>query len=270
MRSNLWQKISLLVIGMTLLSGCSLNNGTASVSVDTLSSPTIVAHRGGANKFPESSVEAFKAVSDTNFPLEMDLRSLDDGTLVPQHDPTVDRNMLGLTGPVGSVTLEKWRLAKIKGVNGQTAGTPTTWEEILDNFGGTTILVPEIKESSIDLDRFIASIVDRGLERSVIVQSFDLEICKQLAASGLHVLYLFGKEQPSPHEIKSFGIDFVGPAKSVEADYLRSLQDAELKVWPWTVNESAAVQKLIDGGADGVFTDDPWLISQEIEPNTAR
>lgn len=270
MHRNLWQKVSIPVITLMLLSGCSLNSGTASVNVDTLGSPTIVAHRGGANKFPESSVEAFKAVSDTNFPLEMDLRSLGDGTLVPQHDPTVDRNMLGLTGPIGSVSLEEWRLAKIKGVNGQPPGTPTTWEEILDSFGGKTILVPEIKDSSIDLAGFVDSIIDRGLTSSVIVQSFDLEVCKQLAASGLHVLYLFGKEQPSPDEIKSLGIGFVGPAKTVKADYLRSLHDAGLKVWPWTVNEAGEAQKLIDGGAAGVFTDDPWLIANEVESKPAR
>jgi len=230
--------------------------------VDALEEPTFVAHRGGANRYPESSVEAFRAVASTGFPLEMDLRELQDGTLVPQHDPTVDRNMIGILGAIGTVTPDEWHESRVRGIAGGRAGTSTTWIEILDEFGGRTILVPELKDRTSNLDEFASTIVDRGLQSSVLVQSFDIEVCKELAAKGLQVLYLFGLEEPDPEEIRANGINFVGVSKSVRPEYLLLLKQAGLKVWPWTVNTVTEARDLFKNGADGVFSDDPWLLSE--------
>ncbi|MGY2746141.1 glycerophosphodiester phosphodiesterase [Arthrobacter sp. UYCu723] len=226
---------------------------------------TLVAHRGGSLVYPESSAEAFEAVSKTAFPIETDLRPLRDGTLVPLHDDTVDRTMYGVTGSPADITLEQWKAAHIKNPRGGAEGSPTTWEAMLDEYGGRSVLVPEVKDPAIDLAAFADSILRRGVQDTVIVQSFSYPVAQTLAKSGLQVLYLLREgEEPDPAEVRAAGIDHVGPNKSIRADYLRKLKDAGLTVWPYTVNDDATASRLRSDGADGVFTDDPWELSKQL------
>ena len=151
---------------------------------------TFVAHRGAAALYPESSLEAFRALAGTDFPIEFDLRPLADGTLVLQHDRKVERTLIGLSGEVNDLSPQEWKAAKIFHPAGGTPGTTTTWEEVLDAFGGHQILVPQLEVSQYGYknDDFIESITSRGLEKSVIVQSFYMESAEDLADAGLTVL----------------------------------------------------------------------------------
>lgn len=254
--------LPLVVLCSLSLSACSSQSNQ--VTINSMQKPTMVAHRGGALIHPESSMESFLAVAKSKFPMEMDLRRLADGTLVPQHDAVVDRNMIGITGSIGSITTDQWMASSIKHPGAGPAGTPTTWNEILDVFGGRVVLVPELKAPTSKLHEFAESIIERNLQGSVIVQSFDYEVCQVLAGKGLTVLYLFGTEEPDPSGIKGAGIAYVGPNKESSQKYLASLKDAGLQVWPWTVNSAEDARSLINLGVDGMFTDDPWTLSESI------
>ncbi|MET3921746.1 glycerophosphodiester phosphodiesterase [Arthrobacter sp. UYEF20] len=265
-------KSGALLLVLILCSGCTATpppapeptSGPASAPPPS-STFTLVAHRGGSLVYPESSAEAFEAVSRTAFPIETDLRPLRDGTLVPLHDDTVDRTMSGVTGRPADITPEQWKAAHIKNPQGGAEGSPTTWEAMLDEYGGRSVLVPEVKDPAIDLAAFADSILRRGVRDTVIVQSFSYPVAQTLAKSGLQVLYLLHEgEEPDPAAIRSSGIDHVGPDKRVSADYLRRLKDAGLTVWPYTVNDGATASRLRRDGADGVFTDDPWELSKQL------
>jgi glycerophosphoryl diester phosphodiesterase len=266
-------KIGALLLGLILCAGCSANapapeptSGPASALPSSSSTFTLVAHRGGALVNPESSTEAFESVSRTGFPIETDLRQLKDGTLVPLHDETVDRTMTGVTGRPTKLSLDQWMAAHIRALPGGVQGTPTTWEAMLDKYGGRNLLVPEIKDPGIDLAAFASSILGRGVQSKVIVQTFSYQAARTLAESGLHVLYLLRKhDEPDPAEIRSSGIDHVGPDKSVSADYLRALKASGLTVWPYTVNDEPTASRLRRDGADGIFTDNPWALSKQLE-----
>jgi glycerophosphoryl diester phosphodiesterase len=224
-----------------------------------------VAHRGGALVYPESSAEAFEAVSKTAFPIETDLRQLQDGTVVPLHDETADRSMTGVTGRASDLTLDQWKGARIRNPLGGAEGTPTTWEAMLDLYGGRNILVPEVKDPTIDLAAFAESILRRGIKDKVIVQTFSFPAAQALARSGLQVMYLLRDgEEPNPASIGPSGIGYVGPAKSVSESYLRKLKRSGLTVWPYTVNDEATASRLRDEGADGVFTDTPWELAEQL------
>ena len=57
-----------------------------------------------------------------------------------------------------------------------------------------------------------------------------------------------------------------GPHQApVSAGYLRRLKDSGLTVWPYTVNDAATAARLRAAGADGVFTDTPWELAQQLE-----
>lgn len=278
-------KIGALLLGVMLCTGCSAtappagpaSSGTASSGTassgpspsghtSATSAPfTLVAHRGGALVYPESSAEAFEAVGRTAFPIETDLRQLRDGTLVPLHDDAAERTMAGLSGRPGGITLEQWTAARIRHPQGGAEGTPTTWEAMLDSYGGRNILVPELKDPAINPVAFAETIVKRGIQDTVVVQTFSFPAAQALAGSGLQVLYLLRDgEEPDPESISSSGISHVGPHKGVSAGYLSRLKDSGLTVWPYTVNDGATAARLRAAGADGVFTDNPWELAQHL------
>lgn len=271
-------KLGVLLLGLALCTGCtaapqpptstaspSSATDTSATDTPTPSDFTLVAHRGGALVYPESSAEAFAAVGKTAFPIETDLRRIQDGTLVPLHDDTVDRTMTGVSGRPAGLSLAQWTSARIRHPLGGAAGTPTTWAAMLDAYGGRNILVPEVKDPDLDLAAFAETIRGRGVQESVIVQTFSFTAAQALARSGLHVLYLLREgDEPSADAIRATGIDHVGPHQSVSAAYLRTLKDAGLTVWPYTVNDEPTASRLRRDGADGVFTDSPWELAEQL------
>ncbi|WP_211878791.1 glycerophosphodiester phosphodiesterase [Pseudarthrobacter albicanus] len=253
-------KIAALLLGLVLCTGCAAAERTAPASTFTL-----VAHRGGALVYPESSQEAFDAVSRTKFPIETDLRQLQDGTLVPLHDATVNRTMAGVTGLPAGISLDQWKSARIKNPRGGAEGTPTTWQAMLDAYGGRNVLVPELKDGTMDVSGFARPIRSKGALDSVIVQTFSFTTAESPAKSGLHTLYLLNEgEEPDAAAIRATGIEYVGPHKSISGTYLLTLKASGLKVWPYTVNDEATASRLRQEGADGVFTDDPWTLSRQM------
>jgi len=273
-------RVGALLLGVVLCTGCAAAappTGPApstSAASSASSGPehstsaagfTLVAHRGGALVYPESSAEAFEAVSRTAFPIEMDLRQLRDGTLVPLHDDAAERTMSGISGRPAGISLEQWAAARIVHPLGGAEGTPTTWEATLDLYGGRNVLVPELKDPGIDPDAFSKTILERGIQDKVVVQTFSFPAAQALARSGLQVLYLLRDgAEPDAESISSSDIAYVGPHKGVSPGYLRSLKDAGLTVWAYTVNDSATAARLRAEGADGVFTDTPWELAEQL------
>lgn len=272
-------KVGALLLTVALCTGCAAAAPAAGPApTTTAASPassgpapaatasfTLVAHRGGALVYPESSAEAFEAVGKTAFPIETDLRQLRDGTLVPLHDDAAERTMSGLSGHPGGITVEQWAAARILHPLGGAAGTPTTWEAMLDLYGGRNVLVPELKDPAIDPDAFSKTILERGIQDKVVVQTFSFPAAQALARSGLQVLYLLRDgAEPDPASISSSNIAYVGPHKGVSPGYLRSLKDAGLTVWAYTVNDRATAERLRADGADGVFTDTPWELAEQL------
>ena len=61
---------------------------------------------------------------------------------------------------------------------------------MLDLYGGRNILVPELKDPAIDPAAFAATILRRGIQDKVVVQTFSFPAAQALARSALQVLYL--------------------------------------------------------------------------------
>lgn len=155
----------------------------------TIKTPWIAGHRGGANIYPEHSLEGYKATSNSGYLPEIDLRKLADGKFAVIHDATVTRTMIGVSGNVSSLTSAQFKRGKVKNpIPGGDYGTPLLWDEVLDEFGGKTLLV-EAKNAS-EAAEIIATINARGLEGSIILSSFDYNSAVLIADAGLVSLYL--------------------------------------------------------------------------------
>ena len=103
-----------------------------------------IAHRGlhGIDA-PENSLAAFGKAIDAGFPIEIDVRPIDDGTVVVFHDDKLNR-MTDLDGYVCNMTksdLEKVRLRN-------SDERIPTFKEVLEFVDGRTPLLIEIKNDS--------------------------------------------------------------------------------------------------------------------------
>ena len=126
---------------------------------------------------------------------------------------------------------------------------------------------------------------DAGMTRRVMVQSFDwrtLELLHELEP-GLRTVYLT-VESPEFHTLKdgawnagrllndyggsiprmvrasaekATGVIWAPNFRNLTVATLKEAHELGLKVIPWTVNQNAAMEQLIDWGVDGIITDYP-------------
>lgn len=229
--------------------------------VSKLVTPIHVSHRGGPLRYPEHSMEGYRASAQSGFLPEQDINMLADGTLVCIHDDTTGRTMTGPNVPVRSLTREEWLARRIKpAITGGDFAMPVLWDDVLNEFGGRAVLVPEIKGSDMVVaQKVIDSIVERGLERCVIVQSFDRTANYMSAAAGIASLALGGGiSRTTATALVAAGITFTGPSMELDATQMKMLNDAGMTVIPYTSYTYETTQAMLDMGAAGVFMDDPW------------
>ena len=100
----------------------------------------------------------------------------------------------------------------------------------------------EVKRGAITLevDRVIGRVKDRGLEKSVLMQSFDLDAANGIAVAGLEVVILLQKDAHS---------NLVGDRELVEINYLgpsRSMTASDMK---YSISSRPPRRALRDGKA---------------------
>lgn len=233
----------------------------APTTVDQLEAPIIIAHRGGADVYPEESMEGFLAAAKDGFLPEMDIQFMSDGVPVLLHDDEVDRTMEGVEGDVSDLTSEDWDNATIVSPTGGESAPAAYFEEVLDAFGGKIVIVPEVKPGAgpDEVHAVIDLVKDRGLEENVLMQSFDYDAVVQMKEAGLTPLYLVKDEveDGTLEKMQEDGIEWLGPDKDLDPDVMAEFDDAGIIVAPYTVANSEEADQLPDA-VSGWFTNDPW------------
>ena len=209
--------------------------------------PRILGHRGVSGRFPENSLEAFRAaVSEGLDGVELDIHSAADGTIVVHHDPD-----LPVLGPIHQVTLP--RLKEVRLRNGEAIPTLPEALRVLD---GLEVWI-EIKGLDPRFDsQLLRIIAESPAPARCAVHSFDHRIVARL-----------GQANPALRRgILSTGypVDPVGPMTRVGATALwqqwqlidRGLVDAVGsaggEVIAWTVNETAVARTLRSLGVEAL------------------
>ena len=258
--------------------------------------PLIIAHRGGADIFPENTIVAFEGAAMIGVDmLEIDFQLTSDNRLITMHDDTVDRTTNG-TGAVIDMALEEIlnldASAKFTNLTGgnpwnESHLPPVTIEEVLDRFlDSPHLLSLEIKNDGdageIAAEIMFQEIVNRGMEQRIEVGSFHIESIESfreisgglIATSGVEseirkcilipMLQLdrwwLDPGQVSILQIPTEGGGFDLATKGVVN---RAHQHGQA-VQYWTINDKDTMNHLIDIGADGIMTDDPILLRQAI------
>ncbi len=242
-----------------------------------LPSTVYAAHRGGALEVPENSMAGLVAAyrRHTADVLDVDVRTLRDGTLVAMHDPTLDRTT-DHKGPVADLTTRQWRRVRLRPGHSLPGRWPRehppTAEAVLDRFGGRIVLNVEVKDGG-GLKRLAAMLRKRGLTDSVYVQSNELSQAARAHRMGLLTSVWRSVKQARtdrPEHWRStvdmLSVDY----RARDADIRRAVRSGVPRVWSHTIRTPQARDRVLRLGCDGVLTDAPRLLARTPQRHPRR
>ena len=258
------------------------------------------AHQGGAWESPSSTVHAIEhALAAGAKAIELDVHATSDGELVVCHDATVDRTTAG-TGLIASFTLAELRAMDfsywwIPGADvtpgrpdadypfrGRAPGDPAfgiaTLREILEHFGGVVLnldikqTAPVVAPYEATLARLLAE-YDRTDD--VIVASFLDQATDAFRGVAPHVptsagtmataeawrAVQAGEPVPDMPAVAFQVPERQGDLVVVDERFVAAAHAAGKAVHVWTVNDTEAIERLVDLDVDGIISDVPTTLS---------
>jgi glycerophosphoryl diester phosphodiesterase len=257
--------------------------------------PEYVAHRGGAARWAENSLTAFRgALAEGARLLELDVHLTADGEVAVIHDPMLDRTTSG-HGSIGACTAADLRRARLRHPGGDlTEDCVPTLDEVLEVVApsGAALLV-EIKtpgaavvyERRGDRVEAVPGARYAGLEQRVldrlakagcagraIVMAFNPAVVAEVRA--------LAPEQPTAllvddHHVEAAGVPAMMALEWARAAGVSSLglhhtlcdralveaaHASGILVGVFTVNDADTMRRLEGAGVDLIITDRPELI----------
>lgn len=290
-----WMLIGLIIL-LLLLLGLSLWTRPAPAhpffaQFDQDRYPLVIAHADdtGDGLWPGSTMPFLEGVAGLGVDvLELDVHMTKDGHIVVMHDEKVDRTTNGV-GKISDLTLEEIKALEV-GVNwtqdgGQTypyqgAGLQVpTLEEVFQRFPNYPMNIEIKQESPSMAGPFCALLREYGMEERVIVPSFSdqtlsefREICPEVAtaASSSEVRnfvllnFIFLSNLLSP-DYEAFQVPQTSSGIPVViSSFVNAAHDRNLQVHVWTINDPEVMKHLISIGVDGIMTDRPDILMEQL------
>jgi glycerophosphoryl diester phosphodiesterase len=217
-----------------------------------------IGHRGAKGNEPENTLISFeKAIEMDADGIELDVHLSLDGHLVVIHDETIDRTTNG-KGIVNQLTL-----AELKSVRINEKYEISTLEEVLDLVNQRCFVNIELKNQ--DTAEKVVQLIEHYISdrkwnnNDFIVSSFDWNALQQvrflnddirigvLTETDMDLAISFARFMKA----EALHPDF----KLLTNEYVSTIKEKGILVFPWTVNEIDDIQKIKDFGVDGIITD---------------
>ena len=108
----------------------------------------------------------------------------------------------------------------------------------------------------------LALITDKEIKTRTNIQSFDVRSLQEARkqAPDITLALLIGNQLSARENIETLGFkpDIYSPNyELINDELIQYLKQEEIKLIPWTINEKADMQRIIDIGVDGIITDYP-------------
>ncbi len=236
--------------------------------------PLIVAHRGFSSRYPENTLASFAGALETGAAMvELDVTLTADRQVVVIHDDTLDRTTAG-RGQVHDITLEELkRLDAGSWFDARFCDERVpTLEEVVSLVDGRAYINIEIKElprGSVHpaglLEREVVETARRaGLDERALISSFSRSALETIRSLDPGLALAFLTRDPGDLSVLSFCRDLktlsVHPrSRALKKQIVDRFHAAGILVIPYTVNRMDEFRRLLEMGADGVFTDHPDL-----------
>jgi glycerophosphoryl diester phosphodiesterase len=228
------------------------------------------AHRGGAtyepNRYRENSLHAFKEAIALGYRyLETDVHATRDGVLLAFHDRVLDR-VTDRSGAVAAMSYAEIAEARIHGLD-----PIPRLSELLEEFPDARFNVDVKSPTAVAL--LAATIEEHGAYDRICVASFGIRRLYEFrrllgwrvpsAASALGVAanrflpwVTWALNTPAPVLQIPISLPMLRHQLNVFTPALvEAAHRAGKKVQIWTVDDSGIMERLIDAGVDGIFTD---------------
>lgn len=232
----------------------------------------IIAHRGASAVCPENTMAAFEhglQLGATG--IETDVQMSSDGRLVLIHDETLNRTA-GASGWVKDTTYEQLRTLDVGSwfhADFAQERIPSL-EELFDLVRGKRILLNlELKNGIVGYkgmeEKIVQAIRNWDLEQQVILSSFNhasLVKCKRIAPEiRTALLYMEKLYRPYDYAAK-LEASALHPYKlAVTQEEVAAAQAQGISTHPFTVNDPAEMQALIQMGVEAIITDVPDVLA---------
>ena len=236
--------------------------------------PLAFAHRGGAGDWPENTMPAFEHAVGLGYRyLETDVHATADGVLLAFHDDRLDR-VTDRTGAIAALPFSVVAEARVDG----REPIPLL-EDLLGAFPDARVNIDPKHDDSVEplievLER--AAAVDRvciGAFSDARLRTLRARLGPGLCTSmgpkevaRLRLDAISGRVHPTPTGCVQIPESFRGVTVT-NAAVVRAAHRAGLQVHVWTVDDPAAMNRLLDLGVDGLMTDRPAALKEVL---TAR
>lgn len=241
--------------------------------------PEIIAHRGASFDAPENTMASFRLAWVQNADaIECDVLLSRDGKIVVLHD-TDTKRLAGVQKTVTDQTLDELQsldVGKWKGKAHRGERIPTL-EEVLAIVPADKRVLIEVKcgpEIVPELDRVLRASKLHPAQTPIISFSAQVIAAVKTARPDLPAYFLAclrPREQKTAtaeeliqqaRQIQADGLD-LSAADALNADFASKVKAAGLKTYVWTVNDLALARRMVEIGVDGITTDRPaWLREQ--------
>lgn len=231
-----------------------------------------IAHRGASAVCPENTMVAFERSLQLGATgIETDVQLSSDGKLVLIHDETLSRTA-GAEGWVKDKSVEELRALDAGAwFHADFAGERIpSLDELFDLVRGKNILLNlELKNGIISYkgmeEKIIQAIRDWDMEQQVILSSFNhasLVRCKRLAPE-IRTALLYMEKLYRPYDYAArLEASALHPYKlAVTREEVAAALAQGIATHPFTVNNPAEMQELIDMGVQAIITDVPDVLA---------
>ncbi|NMI06058.1 glycerophosphodiester phosphodiesterase [Paenibacillus sp. SZ31] len=235
----------------------------------------IIAHRGASAVCPENTMIAFERSLELGATgMETDVQMTSDGRLVLIHDETLSRTA-GVEGWVKDITYDQLRTYDAGSwFHNDFAGEriPSLEELFRLVEGKGTLLNLELKNGIVSYkgmeEKIIQAIRDWKLEQQVVLSSFNhasLVRCKRLAPDiRTALLYMEKLYRPYDYAVKVEASGLHPYKLAVAYEDVAAALSHGVVTYPFTVNDPAEMQAMIDMGVQGIITDVPDVLASLI------
>ncbi len=239
----------------------------------------IVGHRGASFDAPENTVASVKLAWEQKADAaEFDVYLTKDRQVVVIHDKDTKRTAGGANKVVAESTLAELRtldVGKWKGEKFAGERIPTLAEVLATVPAGKRVFI-EVKPGPEMVPELLAAMAASKLpaERTPVISFHAGAIAAVKTARpdvpAYWIVSLNTKDKAPPaaelvakaKEIGADGLD-LSASPALDAAYAKSVRDAGLKLYVWTVNDPAVARRMVGLGVDGITTDRPgWLREQ--------
>lgn len=224
----------------------------------------VIAHRGSSSKKLENTIEAVNLASKFTNHIEIDVVLTKDKEVVLSHDLNLKR-LSGLDVLISEMKSKDLKQMDLVEPNLGFKGRIISLKNLIKKIDKKVILYIEIKNDSKNYKELTKKVYDIIKGTNHIVCALDYKVLKYIKSidSSIKTCYILpvalgGIENISHVDIYSVEESFL-TKKLVE-----KIHHNNKLVYGWTINERDKVAKLIAIGVDGVITDEPEEISDEV------